>query len=129
MNPDQFPGIRLAALVVVRNHAVDKETGALPQAIELFVVHEDAAAGEYQHHQEGFQVLPACHMTFLQLQIASLLHIEKGGAGKGSGGLDHPAGAGHIGVRELVKIVFHGLYFLSESMFLPWSGTGAKQAG
>ena len=113
MHPDQLPGIRAAALVIVRGHAVDKKAGALFQLIELLIVHQDAAAGENQDDQKGFQVFTAGHMALLKLEIPCLLHVEKGRAGEGPGRLDHAAGAFHIRIGETVKIIIHtGLSFL-----------------
>ena len=112
MHPDQLPGIRAAALVIVGGHAVDKKAAALFQFIELLIVHQDAAAGENQDDQKGFQVFAAGHMTFLKLEIPCLLHIEKGGTGESPGRLDHAAGAFHIRIGETVKIIIHtGLSF------------------
>ena len=107
MDPDKLPGIGIAALVIVGRHAVDKEAGAFLQLVDPVVVHQDAASGENQNDEIGFQVFAACHMAFLQLQVSGLLHIEEGGTGKGAGSLNSAAGAFHIRIRESVKIIIH----------------------
>ena len=108
MHPDELPGIGFTALVIIGHHAVDEKTGALMQLINRTVIHEHAAAGEHQHHQIGFQILTAGHVAFAKLQVTGFLHIEKGRAGEGAGRLNPPPGAFQVGIREFIKIVFHG---------------------
>ena len=78
------------------------------QLINRTVIHEHAAAGEHQYHQIGFQILTAGHVAFAKLQVTGFLHIEKGRAGEGAGRLNPSPGAFQVGIREFIKIVFHG---------------------
>lgn len=115
MDPDKFPGVAFAALVVIRNHAVYKKTGTVRKRVELSVIHQNAAAGENENDKKGFQILSSGDMTFFETQIASFLHIKEGRTGEAAGRLNKTLRACHIGIGKFIKIVLHRfLLFLKE---------------